>query len=136
MNTLLSFGLHHLWKRIAVKMLELKTGDRVLDVCGGTGDLALLAASRPTAVNLSWAIKRMAHRMDTLGEQDPVPALLDEALAIHAEDREANRAMGKLGAALIGGRTDVITHCNAGALATGGYGTALGVIAPGCRARV
>jgi methylthioribose-1-phosphate isomerase len=91
-------------------------------------DLALLAASRPTAVNLSWAIKRMSHRMDTLGEQDPVPALLDEAFAIHAEDREANRAMGELGAALIGDRTDVITHCNAGALATGGYGTALGVI--------
>jgi demethylmenaquinone methyltransferase/2-methoxy-6-polyprenyl-1,4-benzoquinol methylase len=44
MNTLLSFGLHHLWKRTAVKMLELKAGDRVLDVCGGTGDLALLAA--------------------------------------------------------------------------------------------
>ena len=44
MNTLLSFGLHHLWKRTAVKMLELKPGDRVLDVCGGTGDLALLAA--------------------------------------------------------------------------------------------
>jgi demethylmenaquinone methyltransferase/2-methoxy-6-polyprenyl-1,4-benzoquinol methylase len=44
MNTLLSFGLHHLWKRTAVKMLGLKPGDRVLDVCGGTGDLALLAA--------------------------------------------------------------------------------------------
>jgi len=44
MNTLLSFGLHHLWKRTAVKMLGLKDGDRVLDVCGGTGDLALLAA--------------------------------------------------------------------------------------------
>lgn len=46
MNTLLSFGLHHLWKRTAVKMLGLKPGDRVLDVCGGTGDLALLAARR------------------------------------------------------------------------------------------
>lgn len=46
MNTLLSFGLHHLWKRTAVRMLGLKPGDRVLDVCGGTGDLALLAARR------------------------------------------------------------------------------------------
>src|SRR5574340_798932 len=46
MNTLLSFGLHHLWKRTAVKMLGLKPGDRVLDVCGGTGDLALLAARK------------------------------------------------------------------------------------------
>ena len=46
MNTLMSFGLHHLWKHTAVKMLELKAGDQVLDVCGGTGDLALLAARR------------------------------------------------------------------------------------------
>ncbi len=46
MNTLLSFGLHHLWKRTAIKMLGLKPGDRVLDVCGGTGDLALLAARK------------------------------------------------------------------------------------------
>jgi methylthioribose-1-phosphate isomerase len=92
------------------------------------GDLALLAASRPTAMNLFWAIERMKRSMDALGRQDPVPALLDEALAIHTEDRAANRAMGELGAELIQGPTDVITHCNAGALATGGYGTALGVI--------
>jgi methylthioribose-1-phosphate isomerase len=91
-------------------------------------ELSLLAASRPTAVNLFWAIERMKRLMDTLGRQDPVPALLDEALAIHAEDRAANRTMGELGAALIQGPTDVITHCNAGALAAGGYGTALGVI--------
>lgn len=91
-------------------------------------DLELLAASRPTAVNLFWAIGRMRKLMDHLGDADPVPALLDEARAIHAEDRAANRTMGELGAALIQGRTDVITHCNAGALATGGYGTALGVI--------
>jgi demethylmenaquinone methyltransferase/2-methoxy-6-polyprenyl-1,4-benzoquinol methylase len=44
MNTLLSFGIHHTWKRTAVRMLELNSGDRVLDVCGGTGDLAILAA--------------------------------------------------------------------------------------------
>ena len=44
MNTLLSFGIHHLWKRTAVRMMDLKTGDRILDVCGGTGDLAILAA--------------------------------------------------------------------------------------------
>jgi methylthioribose-1-phosphate isomerase len=91
-------------------------------------DLALLAASRPTAVNLSWAIERMKRAMDGLDGGDPAPTLLEEALAIHAEDRAANRTMGELGAALIQGLTDVITHCNAGALATGGYGTALGVI--------
>jgi methylthioribose-1-phosphate isomerase len=91
-------------------------------------DLDLLAASRPTAVNLFWAIERMRRLMADLGSANPVERLLDEALAIHAEDRTANRIMGDLGAALIGGPTSVITHCNAGALATGGYGTALGVI--------
>lgn len=91
-------------------------------------DLARLAASRPTAVNLFWALGRMRRCLDRIGAEDPVPVLLAEAVAIHAEDRAANHAMGELGAALIEGPTAVITHCNAGALATGGYGTALGVI--------
>ena len=92
------------------------------------GDLERLAASRPTAVNLFWALKRMRRVMDALDGGDPAAVLLAEAHAIHAEDRDANHRMGALGAALIEGPTDVITHCNAGALATGGYGTALGVI--------
>jgi methylthioribose-1-phosphate isomerase len=87
-----------------------------------------LLAARPTAVNLAWAIRRMERLMGCLDDGDPVPPLLAEAKAIHAEDRAANRRMGDLGAALIEGPTDVITHCNAGAIATGGYGTALGVI--------
>jgi methylthioribose-1-phosphate isomerase len=91
-------------------------------------DLARLADSRPTAVNLFWALRRMGRLADRLGEGDPVPALLAEARAIHEEDRAANRRIGELGAGLIAGPTAVITHCNAGALATGGYGTALGVI--------
>ncbi|SDW45321.1 S-methyl-5-thioribose-1-phosphate isomerase [Thiocapsa roseopersicina] len=91
-------------------------------------DLGRLAASRPTAVNLFWAIDRMRRLISRLDERDPFPALVDEALAIHAEDRAANRVIGDLGAALIEGPTDIITHCNAGAIATGGYGTALGVI--------
>jgi methylthioribose-1-phosphate isomerase len=91
-------------------------------------DLEELAAARPTAVNLSWALDRMRRRMRALGGVDPEVALLEEAAAIHAEDRAANRRIGELGAALIRGRTAVITHCNAGALATGGYGTALGVV--------
>jgi len=91
-------------------------------------DMAELAASRPTAVNLFWALERMERCLDRLDGGDPVPALLREAVAIHEEDRAANRRMGDLGAALIDGPTLVITHCNAGALATGGYGTALGVI--------
>ncbi len=90
--------------------------------------LALLAASRPTAVNLFWALERMRRRVVALSEGDPVPALLAEAQAIHQEDVAANHRMGDLGSELITGPTGVITHCNAGALATGGYGTALGVI--------
>ncbi|MCB1759525.1 MAG: S-methyl-5-thioribose-1-phosphate isomerase [Gammaproteobacteria bacterium] len=92
------------------------------------GDLDLLAAARPTAVNLGWAVARMRSLIATLDGGDPVPALLWEAERIHREDVASNRAMGAIGAALIERKTSVITHCNAGALATGGYGTALGVI--------
>ncbi|MDH5190512.1 MAG: S-methyl-5-thioribose-1-phosphate isomerase [Gammaproteobacteria bacterium] len=90
-------------------------------------DMDLLAASRPTAVNLFWALERMGlciHTIDT----NPVPVLLSEAQKIHEEDIQANKTMGDLGASLLKDKCSVITHCNAGALATGGYGTALGVI--------
>ncbi|WP_126455444.1 S-methyl-5-thioribose-1-phosphate isomerase [Sulfuriflexus mobilis] len=90
-------------------------------------DLQYLAASRPTAINLFWAIGRMRERMASLSA-NPVNVLLDEAIAIHEEDIAANKKMGELGAALINANAGVLTHCNAGALATGGYGTALGVI--------
>jgi methylthioribose-1-phosphate isomerase len=90
-------------------------------------DLAHLAAARPTAVNLSWAIERMRRAMGAAG-QDPVAALDAQARRIHAEDVAANRRMGELGAALITTPGAVLTHCNTGSLATGGYGTALGVI--------
>ena len=86
-----------------------------------------LAEARPTAVNLNWAITRMRRLFETLGD-DPEAALLAEARAIHAEDVAANHRMGELGAGIIGRTEAVLTHCNAGALATGGYGTALGVI--------
>lgn len=95
-------------------------------------DLALLAISRPTAVNLFWALRRMARVIESLADYpDPVARLLAEAQAIHQEDIAANQRMGQLGAALLGERGAVLTHCNAGALATGGYGTALGVIRAG-----
>ncbi len=90
-----------------------------------------LGATRPTAVNLFWALERMraaalAHR------ESPLSAvrfrLLREAQAILDEDVVANRAMGQHGAALVPDRARVLTHCNAGALATAGYGTALGVV--------
>jgi len=92
-------------------------------------DLELLAASRPTAVNLFWAIERMEQLIATIDSGDPEPQLLAEAQRIHDEDVTANHRMGELGAALIEGEGGgILTHCNAGALATGGYGTALGVI--------
>jgi len=90
-------------------------------------DLTLLAESRPTAVNLFWAIKRMRALITTL-EGDPRQAVVKEACRIDAEDLAANYRMGELGAALIEQRCALMTHCNAGALATAGYGTALGVI--------
>jgi methylthioribose-1-phosphate isomerase len=92
---------------------------------------AHLAATRPTAVNLFWALDRMkqcARDHAQLAGADLKARLLAEAVEIAAEDERLNRTMGKNGASLIpdGGR--ILTHCNAGALATGGYGTALGVI--------
>ncbi|NJA08016.1 S-methyl-5-thioribose-1-phosphate isomerase [Methylococcaceae bacterium WWC4] len=90
-------------------------------------DIELLAASRPTAVNLFWALAQMRDVL-AAAPADPLAALAAKAEAIHADDIAANYAMGERGADLIGGACSVLTHCNAGALATGGYGTALGVI--------
>ncbi|HAJ92186.1 MAG TPA: S-methyl-5-thioribose-1-phosphate isomerase [Gammaproteobacteria bacterium] len=90
-------------------------------------DIRLLAAARPTAVNLVWALERMRARLARV-TAEPVRELLDEAEQIHGEDVSANRRMGVHGANLIGKGSSVLTYCNAGSLATGGYGTALGVI--------
>ncbi|MCC5857954.1 MAG: S-methyl-5-thioribose-1-phosphate isomerase [Ectothiorhodospiraceae bacterium] len=95
------------------------------DPAGWEGALDALAAARPTAVNLAWALRRM--RSVSLG-REPQQRLLDEAHAIAREDLAANRRMGALGAALIQEPAGVLTHCNTGSLATGGFGTALGVI--------
>ncbi len=92
---------------------------------------AVLAATRPTAVNLFWALDRMqrcARQCRSLPGADIKARLLAEAVAIAAEDERLNRAMGAHGQALIADGARILTHCNAGALATGGYGTALGVI--------
>lgn len=91
----------------------------------------MFAATRPTAVNLFWAIDRMKRVLGALPEApstDAVQALIREAIRIQGEDLEINRRMGKNGAELIPGVARVLTHCNAGALATSGFGTALGVI--------
>jgi len=90
-----------------------------------------LAATRPTAVNLFWALERMkraALAVRTLPLPEVRARLLAEAHAICAEDVAANRAIGAHGAALVPEGARILTHCNAGALATAGYGTALGVI--------
>jgi methylthioribose-1-phosphate isomerase len=96
-------------------------------------DFTLLGNARPTAVNLSWALNRMRERLQRLkGQEDPRAAMEAEAVGIHLSDREANLTMAQLGVDLIrkhqGNLQTVLTHCNAGALATGGFGTALGVI--------
>ncbi len=90
-----------------------------------------LAATRPTAVNLFWAIERMKRKLRQLKGQPPATVkaeLVKESQAIHDEDVDLCRTMGRHGAALIQDGQTVLTHCNAGALATAGYGTALGVI--------
>jgi methylthioribose-1-phosphate isomerase len=92
---------------------------------------ALLAESRPTAVNLFWALARMRSAWDRVRQEAPsaiASRLLEEAHCIKQEDIQANRAMGAFGAALLPDGARVLTHCNAGALATAGHGTALGVI--------
>jgi methylthioribose-1-phosphate isomerase len=96
--------------------------ERICEVMGDT---------RPTAVNLFWAIRRMREKFELLRVR-PLPqlkqAVIDEARRMHAEDIAANQAMGRHGATLMPASGGVLTHCNAGALATCGYGTALGVI--------
>ncbi|MDP6184521.1 MAG: S-methyl-5-thioribose-1-phosphate isomerase [Gammaproteobacteria bacterium] len=90
-------------------------------------DLEALRASRPTAVNLGWAIDSMVRQFPVAGV-DPRSQLLAHARLLEDEDVAANVAMGETGAKYLGSGSRVITHCNAGALATAGYGTALGVI--------
>jgi methylthioribose-1-phosphate isomerase len=104
-----------------------------------TGDLKsefdeiceLISKTRPTAVNLFWAIRRMQEKFERIRIR-PIPeikqSLIEEAQRMHAEDIAANQSMGRHGATLMPSSGGVLTHCNAGALATAGYGTALGVI--------
>jgi methylthioribose-1-phosphate isomerase len=90
-----------------------------------------LRATRPTAVNLAWAVERMGRVVESglaLDAPHLFRRLREEALAIYEEDLAANRALGRFGATLLADPSTVLTHCNAGALATAGYGTALGVV--------
>jgi methylthioribose-1-phosphate isomerase len=90
-----------------------------------------LAATRPTAVNLFWAIERMRrlmHALDGRPQEEVTRRMIEEARQVRVEDIALCRAIGRHGAALVPDGKTVLTHCNAGALATAGYGTALGVI--------
>jgi len=97
----------------------------------------MLAATRPTAVNLFWALDRMMARAEELAAAgrsrgEIAAALADEGVAITRDDLDRCRRIGKHGADLIPQRANILTHCNAGALATAGYGTALGVVRTAC----
>ncbi|HUJ88670.1 MAG TPA: S-methyl-5-thioribose-1-phosphate isomerase, partial [Syntrophorhabdales bacterium] len=88
-----------------------------------------LKATRPTAVNLTWALNRMVNTYRQYKDSDDLlDSLLQAAIAIHVEDVENNRTLARYGSELIDDGDVILTHCNAGSLATGGYGTALGVI--------
>lgn len=96
-----------------------------------TRDITMLSKTRPTAVNLFWALQRMKQKLDSFRGKSArrmYQVLLSEAKKIHREDKNLCKKIGEYGAKLLPQRATVMTHCNAGALATGGWGTALGVI--------
>lgn len=91
--------------------------------------LDIIATARPTAANLAWAVKTMRkQRPDSVSGEGLYDLWLDRALEMHRQDISINKTMGRFGAKLLQDGDTVMTHCNAGALATGGYGTALGVV--------
>ena len=115
---------------VALGARQLQTAGRSDFTAGMEAAFSLLAASRPTAVNLFWGLQRMRSLWEKIAHE-PLAAiaerLLAEAHEVRAEDIRINRAMGAYGAALLPDGARVLTHCNAGALATAGHGTALGV---------
>jgi methylthioribose-1-phosphate isomerase len=116
---------------VALEGLRLRFADRAARDDGLKRAFATLRASRPTAVNLFWALDRMQTALAAVAQRDGATiaaALASEAQRIFAEDIEINRTMGRHGAALVRDGARIMTHCNAGALATAGYGTALGVV--------
>ncbi len=110
---------------LGYKNLEKDDEEIFLKIC------KRLSETRPTAKNLFWAIDRMKNLYYSLGNrsfEEKRSALINEALKIEREDVEMNKKMGEFGSSLIEDGDTILTHCNAGALATGGFGTALGVI--------
>ena len=117
---------------VVLGQLSVVSGDETAFFARLEEVTSYLATSRPTAVNLFWALKRMKRKAESLrGSKSSAElqvALLAEAKAIHEEDRKLCRAIGRYGAELIADKTGVLTHCNAGGLATAEYGTALSVL--------
>jgi len=109
---------------------EAAKGDSPSDRAFLDHALSELESARPTGVDLSWAVSRVRRVVEETegGMQDVADAILEDAHRILAEDLEKSRRMGEAGAALLADDVTVLTHCNAGGLATGGYGTALAVI--------
>ncbi len=98
-----------------------------------TSEAEVLASARPTAVNLRWAVDRLLRLATDLAKngadpEDVAASVEEEAVQIHRDDVSACKAIGKVGAAFVPKKASILTHCNAGALATGGFGTALGVV--------
>ncbi|WAM30612.1 S-methyl-5-thioribose-1-phosphate isomerase [Caldicellulosiruptor naganoensis] len=117
-----AYGVVLGFKEIIEKNLEK---DKIHDV------IVHLSKSRPTAVNLFWALDRMKSTFERIKDMDKIEIykqLLNEAKKIESEDKNINRKIAEYGNQLIKENSNILTHCNAGALATGGYGTALGVI--------
>ncbi|MGB9725824.1 MAG: S-methyl-5-thioribose-1-phosphate isomerase [Fervidicoccaceae archaeon] len=117
---------------LGIAMAAYNAGNKAEEVTEAALNAALkLSQTRPTAVNLFWAIERMKNKISivsSLSADEIKDELLAEALSIQIEDIEGNLKMGEIGESLIESGDKVLTHCNTGSLATGGYGTALGVI--------
>lgn len=110
---------------LALEARRFAEGD---NAAGLENAFRMLADSRPTAVNLFWALERMRPLIQQQSGMALAEMLANEAQCIHAEDRDSNQRLAEHGAALLPEHCQVYTHCNTGALATGGHGTALGVI--------
>ncbi|MHB1005794.1 MAG: S-methyl-5-thioribose-1-phosphate isomerase [Chloroflexota bacterium] len=115
-----------------VALAALRGPDQAAALCAHVAEaVAVLRAARPTAVNLGWAMDRMLRCLNALREADGVAiraGLLAEADRMAVEDEDTNRRIGRFGADLVPDGANILTHCNAGSLATVAYGTALGVV--------
>jgi methylthioribose-1-phosphate isomerase len=116
---------------IALEAIKIQSLNKVDFLSGMSDACQILLESRPTAINLFWAVNRMQLIIKdnhNIAPKELAMILLKEAHKIKAEDIKINRTMGRFGAELLSDGANVLTHCNAGALATAGHGTALGVI--------